>query len=339
MDSLIEVLITLPFPEELLERVSAVSPRLRVTALKAEKAQDISVETWQKTEVLYTVNILPEPEWAPRLRWIQFHWAGIDSLIDHPILKKADLVATSLSGAAVTQMAEYILMMLLALGHRLPALIENQRAARWPKDRWKLFSPRELRGSTVGIVGYGSIGREVARLLNAFGATILATKREVMHPQDKDYVPEGQGDPTGDLVRRLYPPQALRSMIKECDFLVVTVPLTKGTHGLIGEEELKAMRPTAFLVDVSRGGVVDQAALITALRDGKIAGAALDVFEEEPLPAESPLWKLPNVFVTPHISGVTPEYDTRAVDLFVENTKRYLEGKPVFNQIDLSRGY
>lgn len=339
MDSLIEVLITLPFPEELLERVSAVSPRLRVTALKAEKAQDISVETWQKTEVLYTAKILPEPEWAPRLRWIQFHWAGIDSLIDHPILKKADLVATSLSGAAVTQMAEYILMMLLALGHRLPALIENQRAARWPKDRWKLFSPRELRGSTVGIVGYGSIGREVARLLNAFGATILATKREVMHPQDKDYVPEGQGDPTGDLVRRLYPPQALRSMIKECDFLVVTVPLTKGTHGLIGEEELKAMRPTAFLVDVSRGGVVDQAALITALRDGKIAGAALDVFEEEPLPAESPLWKLPNVFVTPHISGVTPEYDTRAVDLFVENTKRYLEGKPVFNQIDLSRGY
>lgn len=339
MDSLIEVLITLPFPEELLERVSAVSPRLRVTALKAEKAQDISVETWQKTEVLYTANILPEPEWAPRLRWIQFHWAGIDSLIDHPILKKADLVATSLSGAAVTQMAEYILMMLLALGHRLPALIENQRAARWPKDRWKLFSPRELRGSTVGIVGYGSIGREVARLLNAFGATILATKREVMHPQDEDYVPEGQGDPTGDLVRRLYPPQALRSMIKECDFLVVTVPLTKGTHGLIGEEELKAMRPTAFLVDVSRGGVVDQVALITALRDGKIAGAALDVFEEEPLPAESPLWKLPNVFVTPHISGVTPEYDTRAVDLFVENTKRYLEGKPVFNQIDLSRGY
>lgn len=339
MDSLIEVLITLPFPEELLERVSAVSPRLRVTALKAEKAQDISVETWQKSEVLYTANILPEPEWVPRLRWIQFHWAGIDSLIDHPILKKADLVATSLSGAAVTQMAEYILMMLLALGHRLPALIENQRAARWPKDRWKLFSPRELRGSTVGIVGYGSIGREVARLLNAFGATILATKREVMHPQDEDYVPEGQGDPTGDLVRRLYPPQALHSMIKECDFLVVTVPLTKDTHGLIGEEELKAMRPTAFLVDVSRGGVVDQAALITALRDGKIAGAALDVFEGEPLPAESPLWKLPNVFVTPHISGVTPEYDTRAVDLFVENTKRYLEGKPVFNQIDLSRGY
>jgi phosphoglycerate dehydrogenase-like enzyme len=339
MDSHIEILITLPFPEELVNLVSAVSPRLRVTALKAEKADDIPAETWQKVEVLYTATVLPDPDQAPRLRWIQFHWAGIDSLIDHPILRKPDLVATSLSGAAVTQMAEYILMMLLALGHRLPALIENQRAARWPKDRWKLFSPRELRGSTVGIVGYGSIGREVARLLNAFGTTVLATKRDVMHPQDEDYVPAGQGDPAGDFVRRLYPPQALRSMIKECDFIVVTVPLTKGTHGLIGEEELKAMRPTAFLVDVSRGGVLDHSALITALREGKIAGAALDVFEEEPLPAESPLWKLPNVFVTPHIAGVTPEYDARAVELFAENLKHYLEGKPVFNQIDLSRGY
>lgn len=339
MDSLVEVLITLPFPEELLSRLSAVSPRLRVTALKAEKADDIPAEMWQKVEVLYTATVLPDPDRAPRLRWIQFHWAGIDSLIGHPILQKPDLVATSLSGAAVTQVAEYILMMLLALGHRLPALIENQRAAKWPKDRWKLFSPRELRGSTVGIVGYGSIGREVARLLHAFGATVLATKRDVMHPQDEDYVPEGQGDPAGDLVRRLYPPQALRSMIKECDFIVVTVPLTKGTRGLIGEDELRAMRPTAFLVDVSRGGVVDQAALITTLREGKIAGAALDVFEEEPLAAESPLWKLPIVFVTPHIAGVTPEYDSRAVSLFAENLKRYLEGKPLFNQIDQSRGY
>lgn len=339
MDSPIEILITLPFPEELLDRLSAISPRLRVTALKAETAEDIPIDTWQKVEVLYTATVLPNPNQTPRLRWIQFHWAGIDSLIDHPILQKPDLVATSLSGAAVTQMAEYILMMLLALGHRLPALIENQRAARWPKDRWKLFSPRELRGSTVGIVGYGSIGREVARLLNAFGATVLATKRDVMHPQDENYVPEGQGDPAGDLVHRLYPPQALRSMIKECDFIVVTVPLTKGTRGLIGEDELKAMRPTAFLVDVSRGGVVDHSALITALREGKIAGAALDVFDEEPLPAESPLWKLPNVFVTPHIAGITPEYDARAVALFGENLKRYLEGKPLFNQIDLSRGY
>lgn len=339
MDSHVEILITLAFPEDLVARLGEVSPRLRVTALKASKAEDIPAEAWQKAEVLYTANILPDADAAPRLRWIQFYWAGIDSLIDHPILQKPDLVATSLSGAAVTQMAEYILMMLLALGHRLPALIENQRAGRWPKDRWKIFSPQELRGSTVGIIGYGSIGREVARLLNAFGATVLATKRDVMHPQDEDYIPEGQGDPGAELVRRLYPPQALRSMIRECDFLVVAVPLTRGTRGLIGEEELKAMRPTAFLVDVSRGGIVDQAALIATLREGKIAGAALDVFEEEPLPAENPLWKLPNVFVTPHIAGITSEYDARAVALFAENLKRYLEGKPLLNQIDLSRGY
>jgi phosphoglycerate dehydrogenase-like enzyme len=230
-------------------------------------------------------------------------------------------------------------MMFLALGHRLPDMMSSQRKSEWPKDRWERFSPLELRGSTVGIIGYGSIGRQGARLVNVFGATVLATKKDVMHPEDRNYTPEGMGDPAGDLVHRIYPYQALRSMLKECDFVAVTVPKTADTLGLIKAEELAAMKATAFLVDISRGGIVDHNALANALRDRRIAGAALDVFPEEPLPADSPMWKLPNVIITPHISGTTPHYDERAVALFAENLQRYLANLPLLNRFDPKEQY
>lgn len=335
----IEVLITMPFPENLVNRLSEVSPRLKFTVVKANKPEDISAETWARAEVLYTARVLPDPEQVPRLRWIQFHWAGIDHIVDEPLLRKPDLIATTLSGAAVSQVAEYVLMMLLALGHHMPELVAYQKRAEWPRDRWERFLPVELRGSVVGIVGYGSIGRQVARLLASLGATVLATKRDAMHPEDFDYVPEGMGDQGGDYVHRLYPAEALRSMLKDCDFVVVCVPKSPGTINLIKAEELAAMKTSAFLVDISRGGIVDHNALASALKDRKIAGAALDVFPEEPLPAESPLWKLPNVMITPHISGITSQYDERAVEMFSANLTRYLSGQPLFNRIDPDRGY
>ncbi len=230
-------------------------------------------------------------------------------------------------------------MMLLALGHRLPALVENQRQKGWPKDRWHRFLPVELNASTVGIVGYGSLGRETARLLHAFGAQVLATKRDARHPEDDGYAPPGHGDPEGRCVRRLYPAEALLHMLPECDFVVVTVPLTPATRGLIGREAFAAMKPGAYLVDVSRGGVVDHDALVEALRSGHLAGAALDVFPTEPLPPDSPLWEMPNVLLTPHIAGATAFYDQRAVALFAENLRRYLTGKPLLNRVDPQRGY
>jgi phosphoglycerate dehydrogenase-like enzyme len=197
----------------------------------------------------------------------------------------------------------------------------------------------EVRGSTVGIVGYGSIGRQLARVLNSLGATVLANKRDAMHPEDYDYIPAGLGDPGGDFVHRLYPAEALRGMVKECDFVVVTLPKTPDTQNIINSEVLAAFKPTAFLIDVSRGGIVDHTPLINALRDKKIAGAALDVYPEEPLAPESPLWKLPNVILTPHISGNTPKYDERAVEMFSTNLQRYLAGQPLYNRIDPKRGY
>ncbi|MFZ6031055.1 MAG: D-2-hydroxyacid dehydrogenase [Chloroflexota bacterium] len=335
----IEVLSTLGFDEGLQARLRAVSPRLNFTFIRTGKAEEIPAEVWQRTEVLYTNWVLPQPELAPKLRWVQFHWAGIDHVIQSPLLNKTEVVATTLSGSNASQIAEYVLMMLLALGHHLPEMIAAQKRSEWPRDRWERFSPRELRGSTIGIVGYGSIGRQIARLLHDFGATILATKRDVMHPEDYNYMPPGMGDPEGNFVRRLYPPQALCSMFTACDAVVVTVPLTAETRGLIGSKALAALKSTAFLVDVSRGGVIDHAALMAALSEQRIAGAALDVFPEEPLPSDSPLWKMPNVLISPHMSGSTPHYDERAVTLFSENLQRYIAGQDLLNQYDPRYGY
>lgn len=339
MKSSIRVLITVQFTSELLDEIEAVSPRLEITTLEAKKLQDIPQEVWQEVEILYTHKVLPNPNLAPDLKWIQFHRAGNEHFMDAPILGKPDLVASSMSGASAPQVAEYVLEMTLALGHRLPDIIDHQKRAEWPADRGDIFSPLELNQSTIGIVGYGSIGREVARLLQAFGATVLATKYDAKHPADPGYMIEGSGDPEGDYVHRLYPAQALNSMLKECDFVVVCVPLTRDTQDLIGLEQLAAMKSTAFLIDVSRGGVIDHADLIVALEEGQIAGAALDVYPEEPLPEDNPLWKFPNVILTPHIAGVSRYYDQRAVALFVENLNHYLEGQNLLNPIDLQRGY
>jgi phosphoglycerate dehydrogenase-like enzyme len=339
MSEPVNVLITMPFPEKLISRLNGVSPRLHISVSKAKRVEEIPDDEWEKVEVLYTSRILPAPHQAPNLRWIQFHYAGIDHAVDAPILHREGVVATTLSGSAASQMAEYILMMLLALGHRLPGLINSQQHTEWPKDRWERFSPQELRESSVGIIGYGSIGRQVARLLLPFGTQVLAAKRDAMHPEDSGYTPEGQGDPQGDFVRRLYPPQALKSLVKNCDFVVVTLPLTAETRDMINAEVLAAFKPSAFLIDVSRGGIVDHEALIEALKTKRLAGAALDVFPEEPLSAESPLWAMPNVLITPHIAGNTAFYDERAVNLFAENLDRYISGLPLFNRYRPEAGY
>lgn len=286
-ESTIEVLMTMPFSAALVERVKAVSNRVNVTVLPAVKPEEIPAEVWARTEVLYTDRVLPTPAQAPRLRFIQFHYAGIDYAAESPILRKPDLVAATLSGAVSSQVAEWSVAMLLALGHRIPEMMALQSKSEWPQDRWQQFAPVELRGTTIGLVPYGSISREIARLLVPFGVNILAAKRNAMDPTDRGYMPEGLGDPEGNLFKRLYPIEALKSMLKECDFVIVSLPLTPQTRGMIGAEELKAMKPGAFLVDCGRGGIVDHAALLQALQEKHLAGAALDVFPQEPLPADN----------------------------------------------------
>jgi phosphoglycerate dehydrogenase-like enzyme len=305
----------------------------------ARRPEDVPEELWKKIEVLYTDRVLPLPARVPNLRWLQFHSAGLDFALDSPLLQKEGLRVTSLSGAAAPQAAEYCLCVLLALSHHLTDLILTQSKAEWPRERWERLLPRELRGSTVGIVGYGSIGRELARLLQPLGVVVLAAKYDAMHPEDEGYFADGLGDPQGNLFTRLYPFQAVRSMVKSCDFVVIALPLTRHTQGMFGAEEIAAMKPDSFLISVGRGGVVDETALLSALQEKRLAGAALDVFAEEPLSPTSPLWKAPNLLVTPHVAGMSVHYNQRAMQLFAANLRRYLTGAPLYNTFLADRGY
>jgi phosphoglycerate dehydrogenase-like enzyme len=334
----VHILLTVSFPQALLDRIGAVSPEIKLHSNPAREAKVIPEDLLNKVEVLYTADVLPEPDQVPKLRWIQMHYAGVDHISGNPLLSE-DIMVTTVSGASAPQMAEFALMSMLALGHRMPEVLRSSPAEQWAEGRYSRFQPLELRDSTVGIVGYGSIGREIARLCVQFGAHILATKHDLMHLEDPGYVPDGLGDPAADLPDRLYPPEALRSMAKLCDFIVVTVPLTPATQGMLNGEVLKAMKPTAYLVDVSRGGVIDHGALVEALNARHLAGAALDVYPIEPLPESSPLWKMKNVLLSPHLAGSSPHYLERAAELFSVNLQRYLTDRPLLNIYDAERGY
>ncbi len=340
MDEPLEILITEQIQPELIDRIRQVSPQLKVQHLPVMQASEVPDEVWGNTQVLYTFRSIPEPEQVPQLQWLQYHLAGADRLLESRLVHKEGLKITTLSGANAPQVAEHGIAMLLAMSRRLPELVAQQLRGQWMSDKNQRYQPKELRGSSVGIVGYGSIGRQLARLLQPFEVRILASKRDVMQPGDSGYTPdENMGDPQGELFTRLYPIEALRSMFSECDFVFITIPLTDSTKNLIGESQLAALKPGAILVDVSRGGVVDHKALIKALQDETLGGAALDVFPTEPLPTDSPLWELPNVLISPHVAGYSQDYNEKAIALFIENLKRYLDDKPLFNELDTTRGY
>ena len=336
----IKILSALALSDSQVERIKAVDPRIEVRWYARKDATRIPQEMWRDAEILLTAGTpLPPPEQTPALKWIQLHLAGVDKTIAQEGYLREGVVLTNASGTMVSQMGEYVLMALLMLGHRVPEMFKDQQQKVWSDNRSEKMEPKELRGSTVGIVGYGSIGREVARQLYSYGARVLATKRDVMHPEDHGYVPEGLGDPLGNYFHRLYPNEAINSLLKESDFVVVSPPLTEETYHLISSEQFAAMKPGAFLVNVSRGPVLDTNALIEAVKSGRLGGAVLDVFEEEPLPAESPLWDLPNVVITPHVAGLSKKYMDSLVDLFVANIELYLKGRELYNQIDPTRGY
>jgi len=335
----IDVLIRYPLTEEQIDQLGAISPRLRFSFFPDEKIQDVPVDVLENTEILLTGKTLPPAEKVPSLRWVQFTYAGIDFVRDHPLIKKENVIATTLSGAASPKVAEYAVMAMLALGHKLPSIIQYQEKKIWPSDRWDRFQPKELRGAVVGLLGYGSIAREIARLLKPFGATILATKNNLMNLEQTGYIPVGTGDRQGILYDRIYPPEAMHSMLRECDFVIVTLPLTDETRDVIGAQELAQMRPSAYLIALGRGGQVNEDALVAALRKKKIAGAILDVFQTEPLPQDSPLWEIPRLVITPHIAGDTSLYSELVFDLFKENLSRYLTGQKVLNVFEVQRGY
>ena len=337
----LNLLVTLNLSKEERERIESVSDGIKLTSGYVKDAADIPDEQWADAEVLYTLRTLPDPIKAPKLKWVQFDTAGVDRYLEDLNELSPDVIATTMSGVITAQIAEYVVMALLTMGHKVPLLRHYQSEKTWPerKIRHEVLKPVELRNSTVGILGYGSIGREVARLLQPFNAKILAVKRDVMHPEDTGYTPEGMGDPHGDLFHRLYPMEALHSVLAECDFVVVTLPLTDQTRYILNAEAFAVMKRTAYLVNVGRGALIDENDFVDAIRNKVIAGAALDVFEQEPLPAESPLWELENVILSPHISWLSDKFADERLSLFIENLNRYMAGLPLYNRVDLSKGY
>ncbi len=336
----LNVLVLSNFSDAIMDRLKTISPRLRFTRKVVKTASEVTPDIWKTVDILYTPSVLPDPASAPRLRWVQGHFAGVDRLLSQPLLAAEDVIVTSTSGIHAPKMAEFTLGMMLAFAHKIPTMLRLQQKSDWPENRFELLMPHELRGSTLGIVGYGSIGRATARLAQTFGMQVLATKRDVMHPATRgEFTFPDTGDPDGSQVNRLYPPEALKSMLSECDYVQVIIPATKANYHLIDAAALAAMKKTAVLINVARGEAVDEAALINALQTGQIAGAALDVFEQEPLPATSPLWKLDNVILSPHVAGNSEHYNESAAEVFAQNLERYLADEELLNVVDQARGY
>jgi phosphoglycerate dehydrogenase-like enzyme len=336
----IRILCTLRFDEEQLDQLRDASPGVRVEQETCRSEEEVAAALADRPgiEVLYTFHV-PDRicELEPRLKWVQLHSAGVDHLLDSPLME-SDVVITTASGIHATPIAEYVMASMLAHRWRVPFWTHCQREARWPSNRWDLYARPELRGSTIGILGYGSIGREVGRLARAFGMRVLALRRSPGKPQDQD-VSSSAGGEEEAVAGRVYGPDALCEMLPECDYVVIALPLTPETRHLFGEEELRAMKSTAYLVNIARGSIVDEAALVRALREGWIAGAGLDVFEEEPLPPDSPLWGMENALISPHVAGFTPRYDERAAQIFAANLARYTSGRPLLNVVDKQVGY
>lgn len=337
MQDTFNVVVSMDFTDALMERLRAISPRLNVVRHFPRVAE----AAWAEADIAYTLFNFPTPEQAPRLRWIQLHTAGMDYALDKPIIRQESISVTSTSGIHARQIANYCLMMMLAHNFQLLRMLRDQAQAHWPDKQHSLYAPIPMHQQTLGIAGYGTIGRELARVAQALGMRILASKRDPRKPAEsaQEYTLPGTGDPEGNIPERIYPSEALASMAAECDYLVVTVPLTPSTYHLVNEKVLRAMKPTAQLINIARGELVDTEALLKALHEGWIGGAALDVYEQEPLPADHPLWRAPNVIMSPHVSGNSSDYHELCVEVFSENLRRFLDQRPLLNVLNKQVGY
>jgi len=275
---------------------------------------------------------------TPGLKWIQLLSAGADHTPKH-LISSGALAVTTASGIHATPIAEYTLASMLAYAHNLHVTMRAQMRRAWMRNWEFMDTVDELRGKTLGVIGYGSIGRETARLAAAFGMTVIALKRDPAMHADPGWWPPGLGDPEGVIPARWYGPEQRVEAVSESDYLTITLPATQYTRKFIGAREIAAMKPGAYIVNIGRGEVIDERALIDALRAKKIGGAGLDVFEQEPLPAESPLWDLENVILTPHMSGACKSYMDKACELFAENLRHFRAGEPLLNLVDPTQGY
>lgn len=258
---------------------------------------------------------------APGIRWLHTISAGVERLLIPEITGRPDLVLTNNTGAYDVPIAEHVVAMLFAASKRVPSHLAAQGRHEWKRDP----GHTELRDATLVILGLGSIGSELARLASGLGMRVLGVRRDVSR-----LVPG---------VERIVPPEQLGDLAAEADYLAITSALTPSTRGLVSAEVIARLRPAAWIVNIARGAIIDESALIAALREHRIGGAALDVFSVEPLPPDSALWDLDNVIVTPHVSGSSPRVRARSLALVVENVRRFKAGEPLLNVVDPAVGY
>lgn len=263
---------------------------------------------------------------CPRLRWIHLTAAGVGSIL-FPELVASDVVVTNSRGLHATSIAEHAFGLMLALVRKIHLSRDAQREARWTQDEQWLGPPplRQLEGATLGLVGLGAIGSAIAHRARAFGMRVIAVRRR----PSRD----------GVAVDTQWGPERLGDLCAESDFVVLSAPLTAETRGMLDAAAIERMKRDAFVVNLGRGPVIDESALIAALQENRIAGAGLDVFEEEPLPATSPLWSMPQVIVTPHVSGFGPRLWERAMEIFARNLRAFVDGRPMENVVDKVAGY
>jgi len=341
-----QVLIASPLEAELAARIQAADPRAEVLfepdLLPPARypgdhrgdpsfARDAEGEArWRalldRAEVLFgvpedsTEGLAEVVNGLPRLRWVHATSAGAGEQVGKAGLSPDALervVITTSSGVHAVPLAEFAILGLLAMAKELPRLIEDQRARAWPEVRRPV---RELSGQTLFLLGLGDIGREVARLGKALGMRTVGFRRT-----------EG---PPPEWVDEVHGPQRLAELAGQADAMVVSLPMTEQTAGLVDRATIERLPASCIFVNIGRGGVVDEPALIDALRDRRIAGAVLDVFATEPLPADSPLWTLPNVLVTPHAAALSARENERIAELFADNLRRYLDGRPLRNVVE-----
>ncbi len=317
MASALNILVLNNLADRHKDAIAAAMPGITVNVTDLEHAGEYIAATdilvawgWTDIRPLYLA--------APRLKWVHALSAGVENLT-FPEIQASDTILTNSKGIHGIPVSEHVFAMMLAFTRGLNLLIRQQQAVKWnrvPTD--------EIHEKTIGIVGLGSIGREIAKKAKGMGMEVVATKREMT---------------TEIFVDKLYKPEQLHELLAVSDFVVAAVPLTDNTAGLFTLEEFRAMKPTAYFFNISRGAVVREADLAIALQLGVIKGAGLDVFENEPLPADSPLWAMDNVIVTPHLAAISPYYLDRAVKLFVDNLARYTQSREMFNIIDKTKGY
>lgn len=294
-------------------------------------------EVWSRDEApesfegLFCSTLPENIDQFTNLRWVQIDSAGFSQLIPANLPQRG-IVATNAAGVFDVPIGEWCLSMMVALARDLPGMLSNQRNAVWDRDaRFQ----KEIRGGTVGFWGYGGLAREAARLSRACGLKVHVLARGSLRKREDVFVLPGTGDPDGTLPDRVFPAAEWKEFLGGLDFLVMALPLTDATRGICGEQHLRALPDSAFLLNPARGPLIEESALVQALREGWFAGAALDTHYAYPLHPSHPLWKMPNVILTPHISGSTgsPGFGGRIREILSRNLERFVENRPLLNRI------